>query len=57
MAAADDDRRSDPSSSRHREADHTGTDATSHGDTDTLVERVSIHGIADKVKGLLRSRD
>ncbi len=53
MAAADDDRRPDPTDQR-RPPTNRDTSPGRHVDT---AERVSIHNIADKVKGLLRSRD
>ncbi len=59
MAEADDDRRDDPRTRPARPGRRSGADDALEADLDTAAapERVSIHGIADKVKGLLRSRD
>lgn len=58
MAAADDEARSDPTGHRLRTGAAAAGDGPPVGDVDTAVgpERVNIHGIADKVKGLLRPR-
>ena len=59
MAAHDDERRPDTTDHRLPQGAERSGDGISTGDvgTATAPERVSIDGIADKVKGLLRSRD